>query len=616
MIREADVHEFLKSAGIKPNDTVLIHTSMRSLGEVEGGCDGLIDAFKSYLEDGLFIVPTHTWANVGPQNPVYDPQKSLPCIGALPAVAAFRADGVRSLHPTHSVTAFGKRAAEFVNGEESATSPCFIGGVWSRLYDEDAKILLIGVGLDRNTYIHAIDEILDLPGRLTHPFPLTVIDYEGREHTLSFSAHGCTGSRNFENYRAPLEALSVMKSATLGTATVGIVNARGATHVISKLWERAEYDLCVDRCEIPTEYWCDLVYHDGKIFYKGGSEYIGRLISEGIESGSRTATVKGNHIIDTAVMIPSDFTLVLDGCHLLQASGSYSNVFTNENCYTPLGRTAAGTDRNISIIGRGEAILDGGEYNGLSERTQLKGGLPPIWKNNQILLANVDGFRIEGIKCQNQRWWAINLLYCKNGYLGGIDFCSDDTAIDECGNEYHTLSQNRYEDIRVKNSDGIDLRVGCHDIVIENVTGFTEDDTVAVTGLPLKLEESFKVEGLSTDIHGITIRNIRAAAFCTIVRLLNQGGIKLYDVTVEGVYDTSDTTTKMEEGLHAVRVGDKHLYSTRHATAEETYGIKIGGVHAKGRYAIALAGEIGEIETSDINTYGSTKMLLDEREKE
>ena len=228
----------------------------------------------------------------------------------------------------------------------------------------------------------------------------------------------------------------------------------------------------------------------------------------------------------------------------------------------------------------------------------------------------MDGFRIEGIKCQNQRWWAINLLYCKNGYLGGIDFCSDDTAIDDCGNEYHTLSRNRYEDIRVKNSDGIDLRVGCHDIVIENVTGFTEDDTVAVTGLPLKLEESFKVEGLSTDIHGITIRNIRAAAFCTIVRLLNQGGIKLYDVTVEGVYDTSDTTTKMEEGLYAVRVGDKHLYSTRHATTEETYGIKIGGVHAKGRYAIALAGEIGEIETSDINTYGSTKMLLDEREKE
>lgn len=615
MINRSDVHEFLKSAGIKPTDTVLIHTSMRSLGEVEGGCDGLIDAFKSYLADGLFIVPTHTWATVGPKNPVYDPKKSLPCIGALSTVAAFRPDGVRSLHPTHSVTAFGKRAAEFVKGEECATSPCTDGGVWSRLYDEDAKILLIGVGLDRNTHIHAIDEILDLPGRLTDPFPLTVIDHEGHEHALSFRAHGCTGSRNFENYRTPLEALGVMKNATLGTATVGIVSARGTTHAISKLWERAEYDLCVERREIPTEYWCDLVYHEGKIFYKGGSEYIGRLISEGIANGSRTATVRGDHVIDTAVMIPSDFTLVLDGCHLLQASGSYSNVFTNENCYTSLGRTTEGTDKNINIIGRGEAIIDGGEYNGLSERTQLKGGLPPIWKNNQILLANVDGFRIEGIKCQNQRWWAINLLYCKNGYLGGIDFCSDDTAVDECGNEYHTLSQNRYEDIRVKNSDGIDLRVGCHDIVIENVTGFTEDDTIAVTGLPLKLEENFKVEGLSTDIHGITIRNIRAAAFCTIVRLLNQGGIKLYDVTVDGVYDTSDTTTKMEEGLYAVRIGDTHLYGTRHATEDETYNITVKNVYGGGDYVLCLAGAMKNLVLFGIEAKNGAKMLKDDRTK-
>ena len=63
-----------------------------------------------------------------------------------------------------------------------------------------------------------------------------------------------------------------------------------------------------------------------------------------------------------------------------------------------------------------------------------------------------------------------------------------------------------------------------------------------------------------------------------------------------------------------MRIGDKHLYSTRHATADETYGIKIKGVHARGRCAIALAGDLRDLEISDINTYGSTKALLDERE--
>jgi aminoglycoside 3-N-acetyltransferase len=53
MLTQSDIHAFLQSNGIQQNDTVLVHTSMRTIGEVEGGCDGLIDAFKSYLAEGL-----------------------------------------------------------------------------------------------------------------------------------------------------------------------------------------------------------------------------------------------------------------------------------------------------------------------------------------------------------------------------------------------------------------------------------------------------------------------------------------------------------------------------------------------------------------------------------
>ena len=42
--------------GIQPNDTVLIHISLKSVGEVADGADGLIDAFCEYLTDGLFLV--------------------------------------------------------------------------------------------------------------------------------------------------------------------------------------------------------------------------------------------------------------------------------------------------------------------------------------------------------------------------------------------------------------------------------------------------------------------------------------------------------------------------------------------------------------------------------
>jgi hypothetical protein len=349
------------------------------------------------------------------------------------------------------------------------------------------------------------------------------------------------------------------------------------------------------------------------IFNPNGSEYIASLIAAAVADESRTATVSGNWTIDSEVRIPSNFTLILEDCHLRLAYGSYTNIFVNEHHDTELGRTVAGRDRNITIIGRGEAILDGGEYNGLSERNHSKDGLPPIWKNNLVLFTNVEGFKVEGLICRNQRWWALNFIYCAHGYIGNIDFCANDTAIDADGNVYHGLLHDRYAEVLVKNADGVDLRRGCHDIVIENITGFTEDDTVALTGLYGRLEKQFEVDGLSIDIYNVTIRNIASASFCTNVRLLNQGEVKLHDILIDGVYDTSDESPYMDIGKHTVRVGDVKLYGTRHATKEETYNITIRNVRSRAPHAIALAGEMDGLVMYGIECFDGAKMLLDNR---
>ena len=54
--------EQIKNMGIKPSDTVIIHSSMKSIGDVEGGADTVIDAFKDYLaEEGLLLIPALTY---------------------------------------------------------------------------------------------------------------------------------------------------------------------------------------------------------------------------------------------------------------------------------------------------------------------------------------------------------------------------------------------------------------------------------------------------------------------------------------------------------------------------------------------------------------------------
>ena len=349
------------------------------------------------------------------------------------------------------------------------------------------------------------------------------------------------------------------------------------------------------------------------MFKKGGSEYITSKIEEALRSGSREATVEGNWEIETAVRLPSDFTLVLKDCYLIMADGVYSNMFVNLNHGTAEGKTAAGMNKNINIVGCGEAILDGGKYNGLSERNHNKDGMPPIWKNNLLLFTGVDGFKISGIKCVNQRWWALNFVYCRNGYLGNIHFCSSDIGVDASGNEYHGLERSKYEEVLVKNSDGIDLRQGCRNIIIENITGFTEDDSIALTALNGELEQSFKVDGLPSDLCNIEIRNIRTAAFCTNVRLLNQGDIALHDILIDGVEDVGRQSSRMDHGLYTVRIGDTRIYGTRHATEDETYNITVRNVIGGGDYVISLAGQMKNLVLENISALCGTELMLDER---
>lgn len=349
------------------------------------------------------------------------------------------------------------------------------------------------------------------------------------------------------------------------------------------------------------------------VFQPNGHHYITEAIKAARCSGQKNAVITGNWVIDTAIRIPDNFTLILDGCHLQMAAECYSNMFVNWHHDTDLGRTTAGTDRNISIIGRNNPVLDGGIYNGLSEKTQLQNGLPPIWKNNLILFTNVDGFHISGISCRNQRWWALNFLFCGNGTLSDIDFCACDIGIDENGQEYHGLKRSKYAQILIKNADGIDLRQGCHDITIDGITGFTEDDSVAITGLQGRLEKTFAVEGLSTDIRNITVKNIATTSFWANVRLLNQGGIKLYNILIDGVRDTSENSPHLDKSGYGVRIGDPRLYGSRHATAEETKNITIRNIRSRGKFAVSLAGAMDNLTMENIECAEGTPMLEDQR---
>lgn len=216
--------------GLKGRDTVLIHSSYKSLGEVEGGPEAVLDAFIEYMKDGLLIFPTHTWATVTPENPVFNVQTEIPCIGILPTLFLNRKNqGVRrSLHPTHSVAAIGRGAEEYLAGEEKIATPCAREGCWGKLYDLEAKILFLGDVIIKNTFLHGVEEWRKTPGRLTDEiYTYTIIDGSEKYETQCRRHVSFDHSQYYIKMKEPFLKKGIAVQGKIGDGISYLCDAKG-----------------------------------------------------------------------------------------------------------------------------------------------------------------------------------------------------------------------------------------------------------------------------------------------------------------------------------------------------------------------------------------------------
>ena len=182
--------EQMNQMGIDPAGTLMVHSSMKAIGAVEGGADTVLDALSEYMKEGLLLLPTHTWNSVRGERNVCDLRTEPSCVGILPELFRKRPGVVRSLHPTHSVGALGREAASYVAGEERCQTPCPREGCWGRLYDRRAQILFLGCSLKRNTFLHSVEEWERVPNRLAREAAeYFVIDMQGVRHATPQYRH-------------------------------------------------------------------------------------------------------------------------------------------------------------------------------------------------------------------------------------------------------------------------------------------------------------------------------------------------------------------------------------------------------------------------------------------
>jgi aminoglycoside 3-N-acetyltransferase len=246
MFTKEDIRNQLKEMNAPKNSVVLMHTSLKAIGETEGRAEGLLETLTEYFteEGGLFLVPTHTWANLKyPDEITMDMSSCETCIGVFPSVALRHPSGVRSLHPTHSMVAFGKKAEEYVAGEEFIETSTSAKGCYGKLFDYDGYVLLVGVGQERNTYIHAVEEMLDVPFRLSENAVRTTIKLKNGEISERYIHHHAGIphiSERYVKYEPAFRHFGIVKDGKIGNADAMLISARKIKEVVELIRERSK----------------------------------------------------------------------------------------------------------------------------------------------------------------------------------------------------------------------------------------------------------------------------------------------------------------------------------------------------------------------------------------
>lgn len=259
--------------------------------------------------------------------------------------------------------------------------------------------------------------------------------------------------------------------------------------------------------------------------------------------------------IDRAILLPSDMTILLDNCTIQLSDSCRDNMFRSNN--VGIGITDPVWNKNIAIVGIGNAVLKGPDnpratgdglrtlslkpdkgrtsYGSDAGKTGIK--QTSDWRNFMILMAYVDGFKLQNVTIKHADCWAVTFERVHHAEVSDIQFYTPDFRIVN-GQKVNT-----------SNNDGIDLREGCKYFRIDHITGINGDDLIALSALDLGPKyhsngnvssyqvTSTKHDGPEDDIEQIFITNLKTNYTGVAIRASDSASI--HHVYINGVITKS-----------------------------------------------------------------------------
>jgi len=220
------VQEFQK-IGLQAGDTLLIHSSYKSFGGVEGGPQTVIDALLAVLgDDGTLIMPTFNFAFT--KGEPWDVRNTPSRMGIITELVRKDPRAKRVFHPIYSFAIIGKHA-EFLTRERYQSS-YEKNSLFGKLRELDGKIMVVGLSYnDSMTFFHHIEEMEGVDYRYMKAFTGEVTDWDGTTRIDTFTMLVRNIKKGVHTMVDPMGALmedaGVITVQQIGAAKVSLMNA-------------------------------------------------------------------------------------------------------------------------------------------------------------------------------------------------------------------------------------------------------------------------------------------------------------------------------------------------------------------------------------------------------
>jgi len=159
MIDRESIFKSLSDVGLNHGNIVLVHADAGVAAQYVAATKAdklnqFISALKQYFYEGTLLVPSFTYSAT--KGEVFEPYSTKSEVGLFSEVFRTSIDVQRTTHPIFSFSVWGKNKERFLHLEDST---CFgNGSLFDEFYKANGILCCIGCSLDRVTFIHFVEQ--------------------------------------------------------------------------------------------------------------------------------------------------------------------------------------------------------------------------------------------------------------------------------------------------------------------------------------------------------------------------------------------------------------------------------------------------------------------------